>query len=193
MDMEKTEMAVAYARRLFAGDVSGHDLAHSLRVWRNAQLIAVDEPSCDAEVVALAAILHDVDDHKLFQTTNNANARAFLAEVGVSEERTNLICEAISSVSFSQNRGRKPRTIEGLIVQDADRLDAIGAIGVARTFAYGGAHGRDLGSSVQHFHDKLLLLASEMNTETGRRLAEPRHAFLVAFLRELEDEAEHTL
>lgn len=193
MDMEKTEMAVAYARRLFAGDASGHDLAHSLRVWHNAELIAADEPSCDAEVVALAAILHDVDDHKLFQTTDNANARAFLGEIDVDQERIELICEAISSVSFSQNRGRKPRTIEGRIVQDADRLDAIGAIGVARTFAYGGAHGRGLESSVQHFHDKLLLLAGEMNTQTGRRLAEPRHAFLVAFLRELEDEAEHTL
>lgn len=188
MEDHITDRAIAYARGLFAGDASGHDLEHSLRVLRNAEVIAAHEPSCDTTVVTLAAILHDVDDHKLFQTTDNANARAFLSEVGVDQGTADRICEAISSVSFSQNRGRRPATLEGRIVQDADRLDAIGAIGVARTFAYGGAHGRSLESSVQHFHDKLLLLAGEMNTEEGRRLAEARHAFLVAFLQELADE-----
>ena len=80
--------------------------------------------------------------------------------------------------------------MEGKIVQDADRLDAIGAIGIARTFAYGGEHGRSLDDSIAHFHEKLLLLKDEMNTETGRRLAEERHAFLLAFLAEYQKEME---
>ena len=187
------EAAKKYIKELFSGNAGGHDASHTLRVYQNALLIAENENPCNMEIVSLAALLHDADDHKLFHTENNSNARQFLASQKLDEELIEQIIRAINSVSFSRNRGRKPETIEGMIVQDADRLDAIGAIGVARTFAYGGAHGRDLGSSVQHFHDKLLLLASEMNTETGRRLAEPRHAFLVAFLRELEDEAEHTL
>ena len=80
--------------------------------------------------------------------------------------------------------------MEGKIVQDADRLDAIGAVGIARTFAYGGEHGRSLEASVQHFYDKLLLLKDEMNTETGRRIAEERHAFLEEFLRRWRSETE---
>ena len=95
----------------------------------------------------------------------------------------------INSVSFSQNKGKAPDTLEGMVVQDADRLDAMGAIGVARTFAYGGEHGRSLGDSIQHFYDKLLRLKALMNTETGRKMAERRHAFLEAFLEEyLEEE-----
>ena len=93
-------------------------------------------------------------------------------------------------MSFSQNRGKTPSTLEGKVIQDADRLDAIGAIGIARTFAYGGEHGRPLQDSVQHFYDKLLLLRDTMNTETGRQLAAARHDFLEAFLRELEEETE---
>ena len=103
---------------------------------------------------------------------------------------TDRICEVINSVSFSQNKDRRPETIEAEVVQDADRLDAIGAIGVARTFAYGGEHGRPLEDSVQHFHDKLLLLKNLMNTETGKKLAEKRHAFLEEFLKELREETE---
>ncbi len=120
---------------------------------------------------------------------NNANARSFLNAQKVAPEKIERICEAINAVSFSQNRGRRPETLEGRIVQDADRLDALGAIGVARTFAYGGEHGRSLDESVEHFHEKLLLLKDELNTETARRLAEPRHAFLEQFLEEYERES----
>ena len=98
------------------------------------------------------------------------------------------ICRIINSVSFSQNRGRRPETIEGQIVQDADRLDAMGAVGIARTFAFGGEHGRPLRESVQHFYDKLLLLRDLMNTGAGRELAEKRHIFLESFLREYLEE-----
>ena len=179
---------IAYIEDLFRGNAGGHDAAHSLRVYRNAMKIAETEPEADKEIVALAALLHDTDDHKLFHTENNENTRSFLMGNRVPEETIDQICAAINAVSFSQNRGKRPDTIEGRIVQDADRLDALGAIGIARTFAYGGEHGRPLLESMQHFHDKLLLLKDAMNTESGRALAEGRHAFLEAFLRELEKE-----
>ena len=99
--------------------------------------IAENEPEADPEIVALAALLHDADDHKLFHTENNANTRSFLAENRVPEEMINQICTVINAVSFSRNRGKTPSTLEGKIVQDADRLDALGAIGIARTFACG--------------------------------------------------------
>ena len=180
--------AAAYIRELFRGNSGGHDAEHSLRVYRGALRIAAGEGACDTEIVALAALLHDADDHKLFRTEDNANARAFLSAQGVAPERVERICRDINAVSFSQNRGKRPETLEGRIVQDADRLDALGAIGVARTFAYGGEHGRPMEESIRHFHEKLLLLCDELNTETARRLAAPRHAFLERFLEEYEKE-----
>ena len=152
------EDAKAYVQELFAGNADGHGADHTMRVYRNAMMITEDEPEADPEIVALAALLHDADDHKLFHTENNANARAFLAMQKMDAEKTDRICDAINAVSFSQNGGKQPETIEGRIVQDADRLDAIGAIGIARTFAFGGKHGRDLASSIDHFHEKLLRL-----------------------------------
>ncbi|MBR1456449.1 MAG: HD domain-containing protein [Oscillospiraceae bacterium] len=189
MDDKLISDAIAYMQDLFRGNADGHDAAHTLRVWRTALLLARSEPGCDVQLVALAALLHDVDDHKLFRTEDQANARAFLESRGVPPERIARICEAIASVSFSRNRGRRPATLEGQIVQDADRLDAIGAIGIARTFAYGGRHGRDLESSIAHFHEKLLLLRDEMNTPAARALAEERHAFMTQFLAQYEKES----
>ena len=184
------DAAIAYIQDLFRGNSGGHDAEHSLRVYRSALRIAAGEPACDAEVVALAALLHDADDHKLFHTENNANARVFLTARGVAPEKTERICRVINAVSFSQNRGKRPDTPEGRIVQDADRLDALGAIGIARTFAFGGEHGRPLEDSIAHFHEKLLLLKDELNTETARRIAAPRHAFLERFLEEYEKETQ---
>ena len=180
--------AVRYVQELFRTDSGGHDGAHSIRVYRNAMMIADAECACSREIVALAALLHDADDYKLFSTSDNANARAFLRENQVPSEMADRICEVINAVSFSQNKDRRPETIEAKVVQDADRLDAIGAIGIARTFAYGGEHGRPLEDSVQHFYDKLLLLKDLMNTETGKKLAQKRHQFLEDFLNELREE-----
>ena len=177
-----------YIRELFAENADGHGFEHSMRVYRNALLIAETEPDADRLVVSLGALLHDADDHKLFRTENNANARSFLEAQGISRELADRICEAVNSVSFSKNRGKHPETLEGRIIQDADRLDAIGAIGIARTFAYGGKHGRTPEGSIAHFHEKLLLLKDMMNTETARRIAEKRHAFMEAFLREWDEE-----
>ncbi len=179
------EDARRYIERLFMNDRGGHDAAHSLRVYRNAMEIASGEPGCDKSIAALAALLHDADDHKLFSTENNYNARAFLTEHGIEGGEAERIVDAINSVSFSRNRGRTPGTIEGRVVQDADRLDAIGAVGIARTFAYGGGHGRSIEGSVEHFYDKLLLLKDLMNTDAAKTLAESRHAFMEAFLEEL--------
>lgn len=184
------EAAKEYIRELFSGNAGGHDASHTLRVYQNALLIAENENPCNMEIVSLAALLHDADDHKMFHTENNSNARQFLASQKLDKELIEEIIRAINSVSFSRNRGRKPETIEGIIVQDADRLDAIGAIGIARTFAYGGEHGRSLESSVQHFHDKLLLLKEEMNTEAARKLAEDRHRFMEQFLLEYQKETD---
>ena len=182
--------AINYIRELFAENADGHGPEHALRVYRSALLIAETEPEANKQIVALGALLHDADDHKLFHTENNANARRFLTEQGVDAETADRICGAINAVSFSQNRGKRPETIEGQLIQDADRLDAIGAVGIARTFAYGGKHGRTPEASIAHFHEKLLLLRDLMNTEQAKALAEERHAFMEAFLRQWDRETD---
>ncbi len=184
------ESAIEYITGLFQNEAGGHDVDHTLRVYHNALLICAEEPACDTESVILASLLHDTDDYKLFSTENNANARAFLKSHQISEKQTERICKIINSVSFSKNKDKRPETIEAMIVQDADRLDAMGAVGIARTFSYGGEHGRPMEESVQHFFDKLLLLKERMNTKTGRRMAEKRHDFLEIFLKEYREETD---
>jgi len=176
--------AIKYARELFKDNADGHGIDHTLRVYQNAMIIANSEPKCDKMMVALAALLHDADDHKLFSTKDNENTRGFLSNHHIEESVADSICDIINSVSFSKNRDREPDSLEGKIVQDADRLDAIGARGIARTFAFGGSHGRTLDSSIEHFHEKLLLLKDMMNTDKGKEMAESRHAFMVDFLQE---------
>ena len=188
MDQEIIERAKEYIREIFKNNADGHDFDHSIRVYENARNIAAGYPACDRLVVSLAALLHDVDDHKLFSTENNQNARAFLQDQSLGQNKIERICAVINAVSFSKNRGKRPESLEGQIVQDADRLDAIGAIGIARTFAFGGKNGRSIESSLQHFHDKLLLLKDEMNTEEAKRIAEIRHSYMEGFLTEMQEE-----
>ena len=183
-----TAEAMDYIRELFSGNADGHGFEHSVRVYRNALEIAATEPEADRLIVSLGALLHDADDHKLFRTEQNENARRFLESQQVDRETEERICAVINSVSFSKNKGKRPETIEGQIVQDADRLDAIGAVGIARTFAYGGKHGRTPEDSIGHFYEKLLLLKELMNTGKARELAEARHAFMVKFLEEWDSE-----
>ena len=186
MDDKIIQDAINYIETLFKGNADGHDAAHSLRVYHNAQRIVASYPECDQLLVSLASLLHDVDDHKLFNTQNNANARQFLNNSSIDPDTIDQISKIINGVSFSNNKDKTPDTLEGKIVQDADRLDALGAIGIARTFAYGGKNGRALEESVQHFYDKLLLLKDTMNTEEAREMAEGRHAFLEMFIEQLK-------
>ena len=188
--------AMDYARNIFAGDASGHDFDHTLRVFHMATRLAQEE-GADVQIVQLAALLHDVDDRKLSPETYDGKLRAvaFLKEQGLPEEKISLIVDIISRVSFSAHLA-PPETMEGKCVQDADRLDAMGAIGIARTFAFGGSRGRrlhdperlDPNASVQHFYDKLLLLKETMHTATGRRLAEQRDQYMRDFLQQFYGE-----
>ena len=192
------EKAKLFAREIFAADSSGHDYHHTLRVHALARRIALEE-GADVERVELAALLHDVDDHKLSPETAEKKTRAveFLRSQSVPEGEIAAIVRIIGQISFSRNT-TPPDTLEGKCVQDADRLDAMGAMGIARTFAFGGSHGRpifdptgeDKATSIQHFYDKLLLLKDRMNTHTGRRMAEERHKYLEDFLREFMEEWE---
>ena len=189
--------AMEYARQIFAGDGSGHDFDHTLRVYHMAVRIAGEE-GADVEMVALAALLHDVDDHKLSPETceHKDRAVAFLKSQGVSEQKIHRIVEIISEISFSAGNGR-PSTLEGMCVQDADRLDAIGAIGIGRAFAFGGSRGRrmhdpdglDKTATVEHFYDKLFKLKDLMTTPTGKNLAKQRDEFMHSFLEQFYAEA----
>ena len=194
IDDEVIRAAERYVHEAFAGDCSGHDVHHTLRVRHLAERIAADE-GADLRIVALAALLHDVDDAKLSPDTADSLscARTFLSAHGVDEGDSEVVLTAIREVSFSKNADAVPSSLEAACVRDADRLDALGAIGVARAFAYGGAHGRamhdpsgeDRATTVQHFYDKLLKLWDMMCTESGRRIAERRHAVTSEFLDEL--------
>lgn len=184
--------AIGFAERIFAGDGSGHDFDHTMRVYRMAVRIA-EEENAQTDIVALAALLHDVDDRKLSPQTcvNKDRAVAFLRENGMDESTITQIVQIISEISFSEGNGA-PSSLEGMCVQDADRLDAIGAIGIGRAFAFGGSRSRlmydpsgaDKTSTIQHFYDKLLLLKDRMNTSAGKNMAQQRDAFLQAFLEE---------
>lgn len=186
--------ALKYAREFFRGDASGHDFYHTERVYKTALRLAENE-NADLEIVALAALLHDVDDRKLSPETAQAkkNAALFLESHGVDDKKAAQILDIIGDISFSG--GKVPRSIEGKCVQDADRLDAIGAVGIARTFAYGGSRKRPLydpenvsESTIGHFYDKLLLLKDMLNTESARIIAQERDSFMREFLGEFFDE-----
>lgn len=192
--MEKEQIvakAIEYITGLYQGNSDGHDLDHSLRVYHTAMNIAAAYDGCDSLTVALGALLHDVDDHKLFNTENNANARKFLESNNVTPQKTDEICAVINAVSFSKNKDKIPATLEAGIVQDSDRLDAMGAIGIARTFAYGGKNGRSLDDSIRHFYDKLLLLKDLLHTKEARAMAEERQSMMLSFLEEYKKETEH--
>ena len=200
--IEKTRL---YVEKELAGDGSGHDWWHVYRVWSIAKKIAQKE-NADQTIVELAALLHDIADWKFNDGDESAGPRqaaAWLNKNGVDPELVDAVCEIISTLSYKGAGVATPmRTIEGKIVQDADRLDAIGAVGIARTFAYGGNKNRlmyhpeespvmhesfehyknNKGHTINHFHEKLLLLKDRMNTESAKNLAEQRHLFMENYL-----------
>lgn len=200
------ENCLKFAKEFFEGEASGHDYYHTFRVFKLAQKLADLNKTADKEICELAAILHDVDDIKISPETyeNKGNARKFLIANGYPQDKIEFICKIIDDVSFRGKDSVKPETIEGMIVQDADRLDAIGAIGIARTFAYGGSHGREIynpeikpmvncskeeyrksnSPTINHFYEKLLLLEDLMNTEEGKMIAKERTIFMQKYLDE---------
>ena len=200
--IEKTRL---YVEKELAGDGSGHDWWHVYRVWSIAKKITQKE-NADQTIVELAALLHDIADWKFNDGDESAGPRqvaAWLNKNGVDPGLVDEVCEIISTLSYKGAGVATPmRTIEGKIVQDADRLDAIGAVGIARTFAYGGNKNRlmyhpeeapvmhknfehyknNKGHTINHFHEKLLLLKDRMNTESAKKLAEQRHLFMKNYL-----------
>ena len=201
--------AVEFIRNIFKDDHSGHDYFHTLRVYKMATRIAEHE-NADLTIVQLAALLHDVDDIKLSPETNANKDRAvaFLREHSASEAMVKKICGIIGEVSFRGTDFIVPKTIEGRCVQDADRLDAIGAIGIARAFAYGGSHNRiihdpeikptvymtadeyqnHVSTTINHFYEKLFQLRDLMNTDTAKKIAKQREDYMKSYILEFLDE-----
>ena len=200
--IEKTAEEV---KRRFEGEGSGHDWSHIFRVWNMAKQICADEKA-DKFTVELAAILHDIADWKFHngdETAGPKAAREILQKYSVQKDIISQVCDIIANISFKGAVVKNEiKTLEGKIVQDADRLEAIGAIGIARAFAYGGHKNRPIyepdkkpvahqskesyfkneSSTINHFYEKLLLLKYRMNTETGKKMAEGRHRFMEQYL-----------
>lgn len=199
------DATIIYVKQQLEGAEAGHDWFHIERVYRNALHIA-DQEHCNREVVQLAALLHDIADSKFHggdESIGPKTARTFLESQHAEEATIDHVVKIIENISFKG--GKMERTFSSLeldIVQDADRLDAIGAIGIARTFNYGGFKNRPMydpaiapnmhmtkeeykasnAPTINHFYEKLLLLKDRMNTPTGRKLAEERHRFMEVFL-----------
>ncbi len=183
------EQLILRVKTLQAGEATGHDWFHTQRVLAMSREIARQE-DCNMEIVQAAALLHDVADHKFGHTPESRGAllRQLMSEAAFPEELQEAVLEVVESISFSEGVAcRECLRKESDVVKDADRLDALGAIGIARTFAYGGKMGRpiydpeDPTNSLQHFDDKLLRLAGDMRTEVGKALAAQRHEFLLHF------------
>lgn len=195
-----------FVKSQMGGDTTGHDWHHVNRVRNNALYIAGKEGDANKDIIEMAALLHDIPDEKL-----NASAEAgrekldgFMDSLGLKEAIKQKINDIVYSISFKGGQNSGLPSIEAEIVQDADRLDAIGAIGIARAFAFGGKKGQPIyepefavreqmtleeyrngkSSSINHFYEKLLKLKDLMNTETGRRMAEDRQQFMEAFLKQ---------
>lgn len=199
----------AYVRKTAVSE-GAHDWWHVYRVWRMAKSIGKKERA-DLFVVELAALLHDIADWK-FNDDEGAGpklARQWLEKLDVNDSVITHVCSIIQNISFKGGTNKAfMETIEGKVVQDADRLDAIGAIGIGRTFAYGGFKGRPIhdpnikpqrhasfeeykkaeGTTVNHFYEKLLLLKDLMNTATAKRIAEQRHKFVEKYLERFFEE-----
>jgi uncharacterized protein len=196
---------ILFVKQQLANAEGGHDWFHIERVYKNSMLIAQSE-NCDETVVKLGALLHDIADSKFHdgdETIGPKVAKVFLEKEEVDEITIAHVLNIIENISFKGGNFDKKFTCKELeIVQDADRLDAIGAIGIARTFNYGGFKNRPLynpeiapnlhmtkeeykiseAPTLNHFYEKLLLLKDKMNTETGKQIAQERHHFMETFL-----------
>ena len=199
------ERVAAQIRRRFVGESSGHDWYHIQRVWKLTQQIAARE-GANLEIAELGALVHDIADWKFCagdETVGPREARRLLSDEGVPGNVIEAVADIVATISFKgAGVTTAMKTLEGQCVQDADRLDAMGAIGIARCFAYGGHAGRAMydpdvhptmhataeayksakGTSLNHFHEKLFLLKDRMNTASGRAMAEERHRYMKEFV-----------
>ncbi len=192
---ESVRRLEAYVLTTFASEPTGHDHYHMFQVRDMALRIAETEGG-DTGIIELAALAHDIGDKKFYpdRLEGEAATRAALESSGVPAETAERVMHIVGSVSFSG--GKVPESLEGKIVQDADRLFALGAVGIARAFAFGGSRSRpmydpdnkDSASTVGHFYEKLLLLKERLNTKTAAAIAEDRHAFMEEFLRRFYEE-----
>ena len=214
MDKEKIIAAtIAFVKKELKNAEGGHDWFHIERVFKNSILISKDE-KVDVFVVSLAALLHDIADPKFYngdETVGPKKANEFLTNQNVSKEIIKHVVNIIQHISFKNSfntASKKFTSIELKVVQDADRLDAIGAIGIARSFNYGGFKNRTLfnpaiipdlnmtkeqyknsdAPTINHFYEKLLLLKDSMNTLSGKKIAAQRHAFMETYLKQFYDE-----
>ncbi len=209
MKEELIKKTKKYVEEFFKDDCGGHDYYHMLRVYNLAKIISEKEGG-NQEIIALAALLHDVDDYKLVKRNKDpfCNAKKFLKENNVEEDKIEEICKVISTISYKGIDTVAPKSIEGKIVQDADRLDSIGAIGIGRVFAYGGKIGRPIynpkiaykenmtceqyyrhvGTTINLFYERLLKMKELMNTKTAKEIAESRHNYMKGFLQEFYGE-----
>lgn len=200
------DKTIKYVQQRLKNSEGGHDWWHTHRVYLNAKKIAESETAIDLEVVLLAALLHDIADSKFHNGNEEIGpetARKFLASEGFESQKLEHVVSIIENISFKGgNSGRTFNSKELDVVQDADRLDAIGAIGIARVFNYGGFKGNEIYNpeirpnldmtkeeykkgrqpSINHFYEKLLLLRDLMNTKTGREMAQERHEFMLKYL-----------
>ncbi len=206
MDKEQLiEKTVEYVKRSMENGEVGHDWSHVERVWKMAKRIGIEEKA-DMFIVEMAALLHDVADWKFHgEGACESKARTWMETIGVKKEDIENVVHVIENISFKgSGEKEKMSTMEGKIVQDADRLDALGAMGIARAFTFAGHAGNPIYDpeikprvdikfseykeckepSINHFYEKLLLLKDRMNTKTGRKLAEQRHKFMEEYLEE---------
>ncbi|WP_462411958.1 HD domain-containing protein [Neobacillus sp. Marseille-QA0830] len=193
-----------FVRNQLGSDATGHDWYHVDRVRRNALIICREEQAGNPFIIEMGALLHDIPDEKLNESLASGERKLedFLLTVPLTADEKGMIRQIISSISFKGGKGTELTMPEAKIVQDADRLDAIGAIGIARAFAYGGKKGQPIyepdlkvrenmsleeyrngkSSSIHHFYEKLLKLKDLLNTDSARRMAEKRHQFMEVFL-----------
>ncbi|MDM5331318.1 HD domain-containing protein [Neobacillus sp. CF12] len=204
MNEQIIDQTALYVRNELGEDATGHDWYHVDRVRRTALHICKQEQVGDPFIIEMAALLHDIPDEKLNDTAEAGRNKLdlFFDSIELTKDEKNAIVQIIDSISYKGGRKSELKTIEAKIVQDADRLDAIGAIGIARTFAYGGKKGQPIynpkinvreemsleeyrkgkSSSIHHFYEKLLKLKDLLNTETAKEMAEKRHQMMVLFL-----------
>lgn len=209
--MSYIDQTIKFVKEQLAGAEAGHDWFHIERVYHNALNILRTEEA-NEEVVILGALLHDIADSKFHngdETIGPRKALDFMSSIGIDEEIKNHVVHIIENISFKGGNFVKTFHSKELdVVQDADRIDALGAIGIARAFQYGGFKNRVIhdpeqppklhmtkeeykahtGSSLNHFYEKLLLLKDLMNTQTGKRIAENRHAYMEGYLKQFLSE-----